>query len=48
MNHKNAKCARHWSAILQEGNIIQNSKPSSNWRIIFCDWMLFIETIFVN
>jgi hypothetical protein len=36
-NHKNAKCAKHWFAILQEWNIIQNSKPSSNWRIIFCD-----------
>ena len=23
--------------ILQEGNIIQNSKLNSNWRIIFCD-----------
>ena len=34
--------------ILQEGNIIQNSKLSSNWRIVFCDCMLFIETIFVN
>ena len=37
MNYKNAKSARHWSAILQEGDIIQNSKPSSNLRIIFCD-----------
>ena len=34
--------------ILQEGNIIQNSKLSSNWRIVFCDCTLFIETIFVN
>jgi hypothetical protein len=29
-SHNNAKCARHWS-------IIQDSKPSSNWRIIFWD-----------
>jgi hypothetical protein len=35
--HKDAKCARHWSTILQEWNIIQDSKPSSNWRIIFWD-----------
>jgi hypothetical protein len=37
MHHKNAKCARHWSAIPQEGNIIQDSKRSSNWGIIFWD-----------